>query len=377
MKPLFDDKPPKQSGQTTDPASPSSSAAISPAPSTAIQPAAPSQPVAVQQPAQPLVPVERLMSIDEIDQLGAEQGTRMAAFSQQILASVRASDADQFGSKLNELIATAKGLDPRSADKGGLLSKVTHLFSSTKEKLFAQYETVSKRMDTLTAELERHAQQQRAGIDSLEQMYNDNYALHQQLEHAKAQGTAALEALRGHLAAGQQADDAFGAQRLLDVKRKVDALEVKLDDLDRAMLMSKQLAPQIRMEQDQKRTMTSKFATIKTVLIPAWTNAFALYLEQLSTKRAAELANATYDAADEAIRAQADLNRQNAQEVAKLSQRPVISTQTFEYAQQQLFGAFDDVTRIIADGKRQREQDAPRLRQLEQDLITRFAPKHN
>ena len=161
------------------------------------------------------------------------------------------------------------------------------------------------------------------------------------------------------------------------MKRKVDALESKLDDLDRAMLMSKQLAPQIRMEQDQKRTLTSKFMTIKTVLIPAWTNAFALYLEQLSTKRAAALANATYDAADEAIRAQADLNRQNAQEVAKLGQRPVISTDTFEYAQQQLFGAFDDITQIIADGKRQREQDAPRLRQLEQDLITRFAPKHN
>ncbi|MEK6424503.1 MAG: toxic anion resistance protein [Burkholderia gladioli] len=368
MKPLFEDKP----STTVSP-----SLAPSASPATAITPA-PAQAIVPAQPAAPLVDLDHLMSIEEIDQLGAAQGTRIAGFSQQILASVRASDADQFGDKLNELIATAKGLDPRSMDKGGLLSKVSHLFRSTKEKLFAQYESVSKRMDTLTSELERHAQQQKAGIDGLEHMYNDNYALHQELAQARAHGAAALDALRAHLAAGQQqAEDAFGAQRLLDVKRKVDALEVKLDDLDRAMLMSKQLAPQIRMEQDQKRSLTSKFATIKTVLIPAWTNAFALYLEQLSTKRAAELANATYDAADEAIRAQADLNRQNAQEVAKLSQRPVISTDTFEYAQQQLFGAFDDVTKIIAEGKRQREQDAPRLRQLEQDLITRFAPKHN
>ena len=100
-------------------------------------------------------------------------------------------------------------------------------------------------------------------------MYNDNYALHQELAQSKAHGETALAALRAHLAAGQQpVDDAFAAQRLLDVKRKVDALESKLDDLDRAMLMSKQLAPQIRMEQDQKRTLTSKFMTIKTVLIP-------------------------------------------------------------------------------------------------------------
>ncbi|MBN3790130.1 toxic anion resistance protein [Burkholderia sp. Ac-20353] len=360
MKPLFDDKQSDAVGNR--PSTPSSSAVVASA--AVVMPAA--------------ADTARLITVDEIDQLGAAQGSRIAAFSQQILASVRASDADQFGDKLNELIATAKGLDPRGADKGGLLTQVTRLFRSTKEKLLAQYETVSKRMDTLVVELESHAQRQKNGIDELERMYNDNYALHQELAHAKARGEAALAALRANLAAGrQQADDAFGAQRLLDVKRTADALESKLDDLDRAMLMSKQLAPQIRMEQDQKRTLTSKFMTIKTVLIPAWTNAFALYLEQLGTKRAAALANATYDAADEAIRAQADLNRANAQEVAKLGQRPVISTDTFEYAQQQLFGAFDDVTQILAEGKRQREQDAPRLRQLEQDLITRFAPKHN
>ncbi|MGU7775000.1 toxic anion resistance protein [Burkholderia sp. MR1-5-21] len=360
MKPLFDDK--QSDAVSSRPSTPSTSPVVaSPA---AVIPAA--------------ADTARLITVDEIDQLGAAQGSRIAAFSQQILASVRASDADQFGDKLNQLIATAKGLDPRGADKGGFLTQVTRLFRSTKEKLLAQYETVSKRMDTLVVELESHAQRQKAGIDELERMYTDNYALHQALAQAKARGEAALAALRASLADGrQQADDAFGAQRLLDVKRKVDALESKLDDLDRAMLMSKQLAPQIRMEQDQKRTLTSKFTTIKTVLIPAWTNAFALYLEQLSTRRAAALANATYDAADEAIRAQADLNRANAQEVAKLGQRPVISTDTFEYAQQQLFGAFDDVSQIIAEGKRQREQDAPQLRQLEQDLITRFAPKHN
>ncbi|NTX26693.1 toxic anion resistance protein, partial [Burkholderia pyrrocinia] len=76
-------------------------------------------------------PAAHPISIVEIDLLGAAQSTRIAAFSQQILASVRTSDADQFGDKLNELIATAKGLDPRGADKGGLLTQVTRLFRST------------------------------------------------------------------------------------------------------------------------------------------------------------------------------------------------------------------------------------------------------
>ncbi len=102
MKPLFDDK---NSDAVSDrPSTPSSSPVAVPAAAVTVPAARPTENV-------------RLITVDEIDQLGATQGTRIAAFSQQILASVRASDADQFGDKLNELIATAKGLDPRGADK--------------------------------------------------------------------------------------------------------------------------------------------------------------------------------------------------------------------------------------------------------------------
>lgn len=120
MKPLFDDN--KSDAVSDRPSMPSLSPVAGPAAvANVVVPAA--------QPTEHA----RLITVDEIDQLGATQGTRIAAFSQQILASVRASDADQFGDKLNELIATAKGLDPRGADKGGLLTQVTRLFRSTKE----------------------------------------------------------------------------------------------------------------------------------------------------------------------------------------------------------------------------------------------------
>ncbi|WP_198363881.1 toxic anion resistance protein, partial [Burkholderia ubonensis] len=127
MKPLFDDK---KSDAVSDRSS------ITPLPPVAVSVAA----AVVVRAAQPTENV-RVITIDEIDQLGAAQGSRIAAFSQQILASVRASDADQFGDKLNELIAAAKGLDPRGAGKGGLLTQVARLFRSTKEKLLSQYES--------------------------------------------------------------------------------------------------------------------------------------------------------------------------------------------------------------------------------------------
>ncbi|WP_258181890.1 hypothetical protein [Burkholderia cenocepacia] len=79
MKPLFDDN--KSNAVSDRPSMPSlSPVAVPAAVANVVVPAA--------QPTEHA----RLITVDEIDQLGATQGTRIAAFSQQILASVRASD---------------------------------------------------------------------------------------------------------------------------------------------------------------------------------------------------------------------------------------------------------------------------------------------
>ncbi|BBQ02952.1 tellurium resistance protein (plasmid) [Burkholderia sp. SFA1] len=359
MKPLFDDE--KQSAPQMP--------VVQPVPSTAGLGLVAARAGSVGVP-------RKLMSDDEIDAIGTEHGAAAASMSRTYLSTVRAADGGAFGEKLNELIAIAKGLDPKAMHKGSLLGRVGNLLKSTKERLLAQYDDVNQRIDTLVAQLEVTAKKQKDGISTLEQMYTFNYTTHQGLEEGKRQCENALADYRAALGAEEAAKDAFAAQRLMDMQRRIDALTVKVDDLNRAMLLTKQLAPQIRTEQDRKRTLGSKFATVKTILIPAWTNAFSLYLEQLDTKVATDLVNATYDATDAALRAQADLGRQNAQEVARLSQRPVVATETFEYAQQQLFGALDDINQIVEEGERQREQDASRLRQLEQDLVSRFSPKN-
>src|SRR6186997_731195 len=61
----------------------------------------------------PLVRVD-ISGIDDkaIESLGGSTGTGVAKVSAKLLGTVRASDAEVFGTQLNELIATSKGLDP-------------------------------------------------------------------------------------------------------------------------------------------------------------------------------------------------------------------------------------------------------------------------
>lgn len=332
--------------------------------------------------AQPIATNGRSITVitdEQIDQIGERNRNTAAGFSQKMLLSVKASDVDEFGGKLNALVATAKGLDPTKYGSGGLLGKLKSLFGNVKEKMLAEYQTVEKRMDTLITELDKSASIQKARIGDLEDMFATNLKVHEGFEQD-------IEVLKGLLVTlNQQLEeekkivnpDAFSAQRIADVQARIDRAEKKIDDLERAKLLCKQLAPQIRIMQSNARSLSQKFADVKTVTIPAWKNAFTLYIVNLEQKKGAQLANAVHDATDDAFKMQADLLRQNTQEIAKANQRSVVSIETIQHMQTQLLGSIDDMMKIAEDGKRARAEAAPKLVQLEQELVAKFLPQAN
>ncbi len=168
--------------------------------------------------------------------------------------------------------------------------------------------------------------------------------------------------------------DSFAALRVSDIQGRIDRAEKKVDDLERAKLLCKQLAPQIRLMQSNARSLTQKFGDVKTMTIPAWKNAFTLYIVNIEQKKGAQLANAVSDATDEAFRMQADLLRQNTQEIGKAAQRAVVSIEVIQHMQTQLLGSIDDMVKIADEGKKARADAAPKLLALEQELITKFLP---
>lgn len=326
------------------------------------------------QPPQATQPPEAVAE-HQIDQLGEKNAMALSAISQKMLSHVRAADAEVFGQKLNELVAVAKDLDPSRFGNSGFISKLFSFFGSAKEKVLAQFQTVDGRMQALITELERSANLHTSRIQDMEEMYEANVAAHHGLQEAVEEGGRLIQVLRAQLAQEGQAADAFAAQRISDIGNRIDRLEKRMDDLSRAMLLAKQAAPEIRLLQENARTLSMKFKDVKAVTIPAWQNAFTLYLVQLEQKKGAQLVAAVHDATDEAFRLQADMLRQNTQEIARAKQRSIVSIETLEHVQQQLLGSFDDMHRIAEEGRRSRKEAEPKLKALEQALINRFAPE--
>lgn len=323
----------------------------------------------------PMVRVD-ISGIDDkaIASLGGSTGTGVAKVSAKLLGTVRASDADVFGAQLNELIATSKGLDPTKLRSGGLLSRVTNMFGSVKEKMLSQYQMVEGRMDTLVSEMTRHATVHKNRITDFDEMYKGLEIYYQGLDADVKKGEAWVAQLQQAIAQHPAPTNAFEAQQATELTRRLERLEKRIDDLRRAMLMATQMVPQIRLSQDNARSLTDTFTDIVNVAIPAWRNVFSLYLLQLEAKQSAAVANAAYDATDAAFRAQADMLLENTETVARVKQRSLVSLETAQHVQTQLITAFDKLEQISKEGQQRRRDELPKLQELERELIARFQP---
>jgi uncharacterized protein YaaN involved in tellurite resistance len=371
MKPLFSSDEEANAAPTMPvTTAPSFPPLINPASSPDMLPAAPAQASAA-----PLVRVD-ISGIDDkaIESLGGNTGSGVAKVSAKLLGTVRASEADVFGTQLNELIAASKGLDPAKLRSGGLMSRVTSMFGSVKEKMLSQYQVVESRMETLVGEMTRHANVHRGRIQDFDEMYKGLEMYYQGLDADVKKGEQWAAQLRQAVAQQEAAANAFEAQQATELKRRLERLEKRIDDLRRAMLMATQMVPQIRLSQDNARALTDTFTDIVNVSIPAWRNVFSLYLLQLEAKQSAAIANSAYDATDAAFRAQADMLLENTETVARAKQRSLVSLETAQHVQMQLITAFDKLEQISNEGQQRRKDELPKLQQLERDLIARFSP---
>lgn len=330
-----------------------------------------SHPIAIAKPAS----TGRIITDADIDKLGETNATRVAQTTAKILANVKASDTDAMGAKLNELVGQAKKLDPKKLGKPGFFGKLFGAAGNLKEKLMAEYASVETQMNSLTKELDTMAGLMKKRADDCDTLFEDNFQTYQALKGDIASGEQMILDIEAEIAALGTPADAFGAQKIADLQARADRLRKRCDDFDRGCQLAILAAPEIRMQQGHCRSLASTVRDIKVTTLPAWQGVFSRYIIALEAKKGAEIVNTVYDATDAAFRMQADQLRENTQQIARAQQRSVVTIETLEHMQTQLLGAVDDALKIAKEGRDARDAAKPKLRQLEQGLISRFSPQ--
>ena len=133
-----------------------------------------------------------------------------------------------------------------------------------------------------------------------------------------------------------------------------------------------QMAPQIRLVQNNNTIMTEKIQSVIVSTIPLWKNQMLLALGIQHSTEAMEAQRAVTDMTNELLRHNAETLKQGTIDIAKESERGIVEMETLQYTNQQLIETLDEVQKIQSEGKAKRAEAEKELARIEGELRSKL-----
>ena len=313
-------------------------------------------------------------------QYGAGAQKNIADFSGTALKNVRTKDMGEVGEMLTDLVMELKGFDADEERKGlkGLFRKA----GGSVELMKVKYDKAEGNVDKISRKLESHKLVLLKDIAVLDQMYDKNLDYYKQLTMYILAGQKALQDAKTVTLPQMRADaEASGlpsdAQRANDYANMCDRFEKKLHDLELTRVICLQMAPQIRMIQNNDTLMTEKIQTSLVSTIPLWKSQMVLALGIDDSRKALEAQQQVTAVTNELLKKNADMLKIATVETAKESERGVVDIETLQHTNQQLISTLDEVLQIQSEGAQKRAAAEVELRRIEGELKQKLLQARN
>lgn len=181
---------------------------------------------------------------------------------------------------------------------------------------------------------------------------------------AEARG-AELPAL---LAKAQSSGLPEDAQAARDFDDLCGRFEKKLYDLELTRTISIQMAPQIRLVQNNDAMMAEKIQSSLVNTIPLWKSQMVLALGLANSQQAIQAQRAVTDMTNELLKKNAAALKMGTIEAARESERGIVDIETLQQTNRSLIETLDDVLKIQSEGRQKRAAAEEELGKLEGEL---------
>jgi len=320
-----------------------------------------------------------LTNSNQILQYGVGAQKKMAGFSESALENVRTKDLGEVGQMLSGVVAELKSFDV-SEDEKGFFAR----FKRGGNKIIAlkaRYAKADTTIDQICDALEAHQVQLLKDISVLDKMYELNKTYFKELSMYLLAGKKKLEQVQSDdLPALQQKARASGlpedAQAANDLSNMCGRFEKKLHDLDLTRAVSIQMAPQLRLIQNNDLIMSEKIQSTIVNTIPLWKSQMVLALGVEHSTQAAKAQREVTDMTNALLSKNADTLKMTTIETQRESERGIVDIETLKHTNETLISTLDEVMQIQKDGREKRVQAEQELRKLETDLKDKLLQLH-
>ncbi len=309
---------------------------------------------------------------DHVLLFGADAQKRIADFSQTALDAVKTQDTGEVGNMLVNLVAELKGFQKDSEEPKGLAK----LFAKGEDKITrmkARYNKVSANVDSIAGSLEGYQTQLLKDVAMFDRLYDQNSDYFHQLTLYIIAGDKKLEQVRNtELKALQEkaalSGDAMDAQKANDLAAQCDRFEKKLYDLKLTRQVSIQMAPQIRLLQNNDSLLVERIQSTLSNTLPLWKSQMVLALGMHHSQQALQAQTAVTDMTNELLRKNAEALKIGTVQTAKEAERGIIDIETLVQTNQDLIDTINEVMNIQSEGRAKRLEAEKTLYNMEAEL---------
>ncbi len=303
---------------------------------------------------------------------GASAQKKISDFSDTALSGVRNKDFGEVGQMLMGLTEQLREMNEEAEDDKGFLG----LFKNTKrriESLKTKYEKVEDTVAGVTESLQQHQITLMKDVAMFDNLYEVNMTYFKELSmyilagkkklaHERAVTLTALQAK------ATQSGLPEDAQAANDFAEQCVRFERKIHDLELTRMVAIQMAPQIRLVQNNDTMMAEKIQTVVMNTIPLWKSQMVIALGIEHSRQAMEAQRAVTDLTNELLKKNATALRQATVEVTKEAERGIVDIESLTHTNAELIATLDDVAAIQKEGHEKRAAAEAELNRIEGEL---------
>ena len=304
-------------------------------------------------------------------QYGASSQKKIASFSDNVLEGIKTKDLGETGEMITDLVGELKGFSADEEEGGffGLFKKAGNKIARMK----ARYTDVEKNVEGIATQLENHQNRLLTDIIVFDKMYEANLTYFKELTMYILAGKKKLELERTTTLVqlkekAKETGLAHDAQAANDYEALCDRFEKKLHDLQLTRTISIQMAPQIRLLQNNHALLSEKIQSTLNNTIPLWKNQMVLALGMEHSRQALKAQREVTDMTNALLKKNAETLKTGTIEVAKESERGIVDMETIRYTNEQLITTLDEVLQIQSEGRQKRAAAEVEIAQIEAQL---------
>ena len=309
---------------------------------------------------------------DHVLLYGADAQRKIADFSQTALDAVKTQDTGEVGNMLVNLVAELKGFQKDSEEPKGLAK----IFSKAEDKITrmqARYNKVSVNVENIANSLEGYQAQLLKDVAMFDRLYDQNNDYFHQLTLYIIAGDKKLAQIRENdlkalQAKAEASGDAMDAQKANDLAAQCDRFEKKLHDLKLTRQVAIQMAPQIRLLQNNDSLLVERIQSTLSNTLPLWKSQMVLALGMHHSQEALKAQTAVTDMTNDLLKKNAEALKIGTIQTAKEAERGIIDIETLVQTNQDLIDTINQVMEIQSQGHAKRIEAEKTLYNMEAEL---------